>query len=238
MIRAILDAVIAARAEKRALALATNLQSGAQLAIAEGNELGDLVASPAIRTAAADVLRHDKPATITTNNGTVFVQPFNPPLRMFIVGGVHIAQALAPMAALAGYDVTVNDPRGSFASRERFPNVALSDQWPDEALAAYAPDSRTAIVTLTHDPKLDDPALALALRSPAFYIGALGSRKTHAARLERLAEQGFSGEELIRINGPLGLALGGRSPAEIAIATLAQATQALHANGHRQRSVA
>lgn len=237
MKRAILDAIIAACAEKRTLALATNLQSGAQVAMAEGNELGDLVASPAIRTAAADVLRHDKPATITTNDGTVFVQPFNPPLRMFIVGGVHIAQALAPMAALAGYDVTVSDPRGSFASRERFPNIALSDQWPDEALAKFEPDGRTAIIALTHDPKLDDPALALALRSPAFYIGALGSRNTHAARLERLTAQGFSGEALARINGPLGLALGGRSPAEIAIATLAQATQTLHANGQQQRSM-
>ncbi len=234
MKRAILDAVIAARAQKRALALATNLKSGAQLALTEADSLGDLEASPAISAAAANALRHDKPVTIASNDGPVFVQPFNPPLRMFIVGGVHIAQALAPMGALAGYDVTVNDPRGSFASQVRFPNVALSEEWPDEALAAYAPDSRTAIVTLTHDPKLDDPALAVALRSPAFYIGALGSRKTHAARLERLTGLGFSDEELSRIHGPLGLALGGRSPAEIAIAALAQATQALHANGQQK----
>lgn len=234
MKRAVLDAVIAARAEKRALALATNLKSGAQLAITDAGNLGDLAASPSISAAAVDALRHDKPITIESDDGPVFVQPFNPPLRMFIVGGVHIAQALAPMGALAGYDVTVNDPRGSFASRDRFPNVALSDQWPDEALAAYAPDSRTAIITLTHDPKLDDPALAAGLRSPAFFIGALGSRKTHAARLERLAALGFSDDDLSRIHGPLGLALGGRSPAEIAIAALAQATQSLHDNGQRK----
>jgi xanthine dehydrogenase accessory factor len=234
MKRAILDAVIAARAEKRALALATNLESGAQLAITDAGNLGDLEASPAINTAAVNALRHDKPLTIAGDDGPVFVQPFNPPLRMFIVGGVHIAQALAPMGVLAGYDVTVNDPRGSFASQERFPGVTLSDQWPDEALAAYVPDGRTAIVTLTHDPKLDDPALAVGLRSPAFYIGALGSRKTHAARLERLAALGFSDEDLSRIHGPLGLSLGGRSPAEIAIAALAQATQALHQDGRQK----
>ncbi len=234
MKRAILDAVIAARAQKRALALATNLETGAQLAITDAGNLGDLEASAAISAAATDALRHDKPLTITGDDGRVFVQPFNPPLRMFIVGGVHIAQALAPMGVLAGYDVTVNDPRGSFASQERFPGVTLSDQWPDEALAAYVPDSRTAIVTLTHDPKLDDPALAVGLRSPAFYIGALGSRKTHAARLERLAALGFSDEDLSRIHGPLGLSLGGRSPAEIAIAALAQATQALHQDGRQK----
>lgn len=234
MKRAILDAVISARAEKRALALATNLNSGAQLAITKESTFGDLKASPAINAAAAGALRHDKPVTVASDDGRVFVQPFNPPLRMFIVGGVHIAQALAPMGALAGYDVTVNDPRGSFASRDRFPNVALSDEWPDEALATYAPDHRTAIVTLTHDPKLDDPALAVALRSPAFYIGALGSRKTHAARLDRLAGLGFSDADIARIHGPLGLPLGGRSPAEIAIAALAQATQSLHANGQQK----
>ncbi len=234
MKRAILDAVIAARAEKRALALATNLESGAQRAITEADSFGDLDASPAISAAAADALRHNKPITVTTDDGPVFVQPFNPPLRMFIVGGVHIAQALAPMGALAGYDVTVNDPRGSFASQDRFPGITLSNLWPDEALAAYAPDHRTAIVTLTHDPKLDDPALAVGLKSPAFYIGALGSRKTHAARLVRLADLGFSDEDLSRIHGPLGLALGGRSPADIAIATLAQATQVLHGNGQRK----
>ena len=233
MKRAILDAVIAARAEKRALALATSLKTGAQLAMTDAGNLADLEASEAISAAAVNALRHDKPVTIDDDDGRVFVQPFNPPLRMFIVGGVHIAQALAPMGVLAGYDVTVNDPRGSFASQERFPSITLCEEWPDEALAAYAPDARTAIVTLTHDPKLDDPALAVALRSPAFYIGALGSRKTHAARLERLAGLGFSTEELSRIHGPLGLALGGRSPAEIAIAALAQATQALHAGGQK-----
>ena len=133
------------------------------------------------------------------------------------------------MAALAGYAVSMVDPRQSWATEARFPGVAIFDAWPDEALAALAPDSRTAVVTLTHDPKLDDPALAAAVRSQAFYVGALGSGRTHAKRLQRLATIGLEQPELDRIHGPIGLALGGRSPAEIAIAILAQMTQVLHA---------
>ncbi len=146
----------------------------------------------------------------------------NPPLRMAIIGGVHVAQALAGMAALAGFDVTVIDPRAAFASPARFPGVALSNDWPDEALRAFAPDARTAIVTLTHDPKLDDPALRAALASEAFYVGALGSRRTHAGRLERLAEAGLE-SEAARVHGPVGLDIGAATPGEIAAAILAQA---------------
>jgi xanthine dehydrogenase accessory factor len=131
---------------------------------------------------------------------------------------------------LAGYTVTVIDPRTSFASAERFPGVELSTEWPDEALAKLKPDRRTAIVTLTHDPKLDDPALAAALKSPAFYIGALGSRKTHAARLQRLGELGFKDSDFARIHGPVGLDIGAVSPAEIAISALAQITSVLRAD--------
>ncbi len=132
------------------------------------------------------------------------------------------------MAALAGYAVTVVDPRRAFATDQRFPGVAMIDDWPDDAMAALAPDSRTAVVTLTHDPKLDDPALQAALSSEAFYIGALGSRKTHAARLERLRQAGFDDGQLARIHGPVGLGIGARSPAEIAVSILAQITQVLH----------
>ncbi|WP_395832160.1 XdhC family protein, partial [Elstera sp.] len=141
-----------------------------------------------------------------------------------LVGAVHIAQAVIPMAQALGYAVTVIDPRQAFATPERFPGIALSTDWPDEALDALKPDSRTAIVTLTHDPKLDDPALTAALKSDAFYIGALGSRKTHTSRLQRLTEAGFTDADLQRIQGPVGLAIGAKTQAEIALSILAQIT--------------
>jgi xanthine dehydrogenase accessory factor len=141
---------------------------------------------------------------------------------------VHIAQSLVPMAAIAGYAVTVVDPRGAFATDARFPGVTLATDWPDDALTALDPDRRTAIVTLTHDPKLDDPALHVALRSPAFYIGALGSRRTHARRVERLREAGFNDKEIGRIHAPIGLDIGAVSPAEISISILGQITEILH----------
>jgi xanthine dehydrogenase accessory factor len=143
------------------------------------------------------------------------------------VGAVHIAQALAPMASLAGYHVTVVDPRRAFATDSRFPDVAMTRDWPDEALAALAPDRRTAVVTLTHDPKLDDPALDVALRGEAFYVAALGSRRTHAGRLERLRALGHGEAALARIHGPAGLEIGAVSPAEIAVSVMAEMTRAL-----------
>jgi xanthine dehydrogenase accessory factor len=169
-------------------------------------------------------VRADRGETVETPSGRVFLNVFNPPLRLIIVGAVHIAQPLARMAAEAGYDVAVVDPRRAFGSAERFPGVTLSNDWPDEAIAAMKPDRRTAIVALTHDPKIDDPALSVVLRSDVFYIGALGSRKTHAGRLARLREHGFDDATLARIQGPIGLDIGARSPAEIAIAILAQMT--------------
>lgn len=151
----------------------------------------------------------------------------NPPLRLAVIGAVHIAQALLPMARLAGYDPVLIDPRGAFASASRFPGETLVEDWPDEALAALAPDARTAIVTLTHDPKLDDPAIRVALRSGCFYLGCLGSKKTHARRVERLQEAGFTEAEMARIHAPVGLDIGARTPAEIAVSVLAQITQVL-----------
>ncbi len=151
----------------------------------------------------------------------------NPPLRLVVVGAVHIAQALLPMARLVGYDPHLVDPRAAFASQGRFPGEVISLDWPDEALGAIGIDARTAVVTLTHDSKLDDPALITALRSDAFYIGALGSTRTHAKRLERLRASGLTEEDFERIHAPVGLNLGARSPAEIAVATLAQITLAL-----------
>ncbi len=157
----------------------------------------------------------------------VFIGIHNPPLRLAIVGAVHIAQALVPMARIAGYDPVIIDPRGAFGSEARFPGETILDDWPDEALATYGLDTRTALVLLTHDPKLDDPALHIALRSGAFYIGALGSKRTHAKRVERLTQAGFDAETIARIHGPVGLDIGASGPPEIAVSILAQMTQIL-----------
>ena len=223
MKRATLDALLAARAAKRPTVLLSPLDGGEQRVA----EPGDGALPPVLAQAVDDALRDDRSRTVDTPDGRVFVQAFNPPLRLVVVGAVHIAQALAPLAVTLGYEVTVVDPRRSFATGERFPGVRLDTDWPDEALERLAPDTRSAVVTLTHDPKLDDPALHAALRSPAFYIGCLGSTRTHARRLDRLRDAGFDDAALARIQGPLGLAIGARSPAEIALAALAQITSVL-----------
>jgi xanthine dehydrogenase accessory factor len=220
MKRELLDALLADRAAKKPVVLATTLGTGAQwLICANGCTPG---APDAIVAAARAALAEDKSQTVESPDGLVFLQVHNPPLRMIVVGAVHIAQALAPMAALAGYQVTVVDPRGAFATEDRFPGVTVSDDWPDEAMEALALDSRTAVVTLTHDPKLDDAALEVALKSDAFYIGSLGSKKTHLARTKRLARLGIETDAIARIHGPAGLPIGSRAPAEIAVAILAQ----------------
>jgi xanthine dehydrogenase accessory factor len=147
---------------------------------------------------------------------------------MIVVGAVHIAQFLAPMAAMTGYDVVIVDPRGAFATDERFPGVSLVNEWPDDAMPKLGLDRRTAVVTLTHDPKIDDPALIAALSSDVFYIGSLGGRRTHSSRLERLRAEGFSEADLGRIHGPVGLDIGAISPAEIAVSILGEVTEILH----------
>ena len=156
-----------------------------------------------------------------------FINVYPPPLRMMIVGAVHVSQSLVPLARQLGYRVLLVDPRDSFAAASRFSDVAADTRWPDEAFAEWKPDGGTAVITLTHDPKIDDPALAAALDSDAFYIAALGSRRTHAQRIERLAAQGFAADALARIDGPAGLAIGAATPAEIALSILAGATAAL-----------
>lgn len=229
MRRELLAAVIEAQRAKRPVALVTVLDGGAQALMArEGLVAGDRdLAVDAIIAAAADAIADDRCNSLETDHGQVFVQVLNPPLRMAIVGAVHISQALAPMAGLLGYEVTVIDPRRAFASGDRFPDVGVVVEWPDDALRELAPDRRTAVITLTHDPKLDDPALAVALESTAFYIASLGSTRTHAARVERLRQAGFDDADIARIHGPAGLPISARSPAEIATAILAQATQQL-----------
>lgn len=222
MQKPILDQLLRDRAAKRAVALATNLVTGnAQLLYLTDNSPAELAQQARI------ALREDKARTVETAEGEVFINVFNPPLRLLIAGAVHIAQPLARMAAITGYDVTIIDPRRAFATEDRFPGVTLVTEWPDAGVAALQPDARTAIVTLTHDPKLDDAALKTALNSGSFYIGCLGSKKTHAARLERLRMAGFDEAALGRIHGPVGLAIGAKSPAEIAISILSQMTSVL-----------
>jgi xanthine dehydrogenase accessory factor len=229
MKRATFDALQSARAAKRAVVLATALKDGRQSLIDGDKAAGDLPLNETLRAAARRALRDDKSHTIESEAGPVFVQAFNTPLRMLIVGAVHIAQALAPIAVTAGYAVTIIDPRRSFATTERFPGVTLTHDWPDEAMDALKLDARTAVVTLTHDPKIDDPALERALRSDCFYIGCLGSTRTHKARLARLAEQGFGEKDFARLHGPIGLDIGAQSPAEIAISIVAEVTAVLRA---------
>lgn len=212
----LIDELADLAAARQPAALVTELESGTQSVFTVANANGEV----------AQAIQDDRSGELMLDGKRCFVLVRNPPSRIIIIGAVHITQALAPMATLAGYDVTVVDPRGAFATADRFPGVTLSQDWPDEALETLKPDQRSAIITLTHDPKLDDPALAGALRSPAFYIGALGSRKTHASRLERLHALGFTEAEMARIHGPAGLDIGAKSPAEIAVSVLAQLTAA------------
>ena len=226
MKREVLDELLSARRAKRPAAIVTDLESGEQWLFEPRNPMPAGLAEdtvPAIRAA----LRADRAGPLALGGRELFINVWNPPLRMIVIGAVHIAQPLVHAARLAGFEVFVIDPRHSFAADARFPDVSIATQWPDEALAALAPDARCAVVALTHDPKLDDPALAFALRSEVFYIGALGSRKTHAKRVDRLREQGFSHEEIARIRGPVGLAIGAQTPPEIAISIVAEVIQQL-----------
>lgn len=221
----ILQALIEARGDRQPLIRATHLGTGDDRLIRPGAE-----GEPAeIAGAVADAFRNDRSRAIETAEGPLFLEVHNPALRFVIVGAVHIAQALAPIARLTGYDVHVIDPRGAFASAHRFPGDKVSADWPEDVLAKDPPDARTAFAALTHDPKIDDPALDIALKSECFYIGALGSKKTGAARMDRLRERGFTDDQLSRIHGPIGLPIGARSPAEIAIAIMAEVVNTLRA---------
>lgn len=220
MKRDTLNALRQARRDGVAVALVTSLPAGEQRLVLGG--AGAIAQDEPLAAEVARALAADRAEVVTSEGIEYLIEPHNPPLRLVLVGAVHLAHPLAAMARLAGFAVTIVDPRRTFATRERFPEVPLVVQWPDEALRALSPDARTAVVTLTHDPKLDDPALIEALRTPAFYVGCLGSKKTHAARLERLAAAGFDAAALARLHGPVGLAIGARAPAEIAVSILAQ----------------
>jgi len=207
------------------------------LASGEERLIEDLSDSSALGRAAADAARNDRSGIVEIDGQRWFIEVHNAPLDLRIVGAVHIAQVLAPMAALADYRVTVIDPRTAFATPHRFPDVSLSHDWPDEAIAKAPLGPRSAVVVLTHDPKIDDPAVIAALNSRCFYIGALGSRKTHEARLARLKSHAMTDEQLARVHGPVGLAIGARSPAEIAVSIVAEMTMRLRADAGRERSV-
>jgi len=225
--RALLVELLAARRDRRQVVLATPLTGGAHRLIPVGPD-GQSVAATAVPEAqVAEVARRDEAQVVDAAGGAVLLEPHLAPLRLVIVGAVHVAQPLAEMAGLAGFAVTIVDPRRAFATAARFPGQALIVAWPDAAIAELAPDARTAVVTLTHDPKLDDPALIAALASPAFYVGCLGSSKTHAARRTRLGEGGVTAAALDRLHGPVGLAIGARTPAEIAVSILGEIVAAL-----------
>ena len=223
----ILDHVVAAARDHRSVALATDLATGRQLLLDDDQVEGDLALDDASARQGARGLAGRPQPTIETAAGPYSSRCSTPPHRCFIVGAVHIAQPLAKMLAMTDYAVTVIDPRESFATEARFPGIEMTSEWPDEALERLKPDRGSAVVALTHDPKLDDPALAAALRSDCFYIGALGSRRNHAVRCARLKEQGFTDSDVARIHGPIGLAIGAISPAEVAVSIVAQMTQIL-----------
>lgn len=213
---ATIDALAAATAARRPVAFAKRLSDAAEFI------LPDSAAPTPLNEAGATALATNKTGTVTVGDENWFIEARNPPPRLILVGGVHIAQTVVPLAAMTGFAVVLVDPRRGFGNQERFPGAAISNDWPDEAVRALRPDRQTAIVVLTHDPKLDDPALDEALRSEAFYIGALGSRKTHAARLERLAARGHDAIALARIHGPVGLNIGAVSAPEIALSVVAE----------------
>ena len=218
----ILKSLNAERAARRAAIVVTDVATGAQRFVAGADVEGD-----PLREVLESHLRSGKSGMEETPQGRVFLTVHVPPPRLVITGAVHISQALAPVARLLGYDVTIVDPRTAFASPERFPDVKLIAQWPDEALPPLGIDRYTAFVALTHDPKIDDPALLHALARDCFYIGALGSKKTHARRVDRLKAQGISDAAIARIHAPIGLAIGAVSPPEIAVAIMGDVTATL-----------
>ena len=205
------------RRARRAAVLVTDLSSGAQRLV----KAAEIAADP-MAEAIDKQLRMGKSASVEFEGKTYFLTVQAPPARLVVIGAVHVSQALAEMARLVDFDVTIVDPRTAFASEERFPNVRVIAEWPDKVLPEIGLDAYTGIAALTHDPKIDDPALKLALEAKCFYIGALGSKKTHAKRVERLAAAGFSPEQIGRIHAPIGLDIGAVSPAEIAVSVLAE----------------
>jgi xanthine dehydrogenase accessory factor len=224
----LLSTLNAERMARRAAVLVSDVSSGEQRIVRESE-----VASDRLADLLLERLRQGKSGLVEAGERQLFLTVQVPPVRVLVIGAVHISQALAPMAQGLDLDVTVVDPRTAFATPERFPGIAVLPEWPDEALPRLGLDRYTALVALTHDPKIDDPALTAALRAECFYIGALGSRKTHGRRVERLAQAGFSQGDLARIHAPIGLDIGAVSPAEIAVSILAEIVATLRADRRR-----
>ena len=232
---ALLERIIVDRAAKRAVVLVTDLRSGNQRLLYPLASDGDVAPGPESGVSVDDLLlesarvsvRDDRSGIVGHGDLKLLLDVFNPPVRVVLIGAAHIAQAMAAMAAINGFEVVVVDPRRAFATPERFPGVELVRDWPQKVLPGLRIDHRTAVVALSHDPKIDDLALQHAVGSPAFYIGALGSKRNHAGRMERLAGAGCSGADLARVHGPVGLDIGARTPAEIATAILAQVIERL-----------
>jgi len=229
----VLHALNAERAARRAVVLVTDVASGAQRLV----KAADAAKDP-LRETIEKRLRMGKSGMEETPQGRVFLTVHVPSPQLVITGAVHISQTLAPLGQLLGYDVTIVDPRTAFASIERFPDLKVIAQWPDVALPPLNVDRYTAFVALTHDPKIDDPALTHALARDCFYIGALGSRKTHARRIERLKSAGITDAQLARIHAPIGLAIGAVSPAEIAVAIMGEITATLRLKAEKEAEAA
>ncbi len=229
----ILHALNAERAARRAAVLVTEVESGAQRLV----KGADFAKDP-LRAVLEKRLRMAKSGMEESAQGRVFLTVYVPSPKLVITGAVHISQTLAPLGAMLGYDVTIVDPRTAFASIERFPDVKLLAEWPDVALPPLNVDRYTAFVALTHDPKIDDPALQHALSRECFYIGALGSKKTHAKRVARLKEAGLSDAAIARIHAPIGLPIGAVSPAEIALAIMSEITQTLRLKAEKEAEAA
>jgi xanthine dehydrogenase accessory factor len=222
----LLSTLNAERAARRAAIIVTDVASGKERLV----KAADVARDP-LRTVLAERLRSGKSGMVDSPEGRVFLTVHVPAPQLVITGAVHISQTLAPIGKLLGYDVTIVDPRTAFASIERFPDVKVIAEWPDKALPPLGIDHYTAFVALTHDPKIDDPALMHALSRDCFYIGALGSKKTHARRVAHLKEQGLSEADIGRIHAPIGLDIGAVSPAEIAVAIMAEITSRLREEG-------
>lgn len=223
----LLSALNAERAARRACALVTDMTTGAARLIRATELAMKPLNGSALGNAVADAIRKGRSGTVEIESKALFLTVHSPPVKLVLTGAVHISQALGPMAREVGFDMSVVDPRTAFATPERFPGVNLVAEWPDTALPRIGIDAYTAFLALTHDPKIDDPGLEAALRAGCFYIGALGSRKTHSGRVERLRQRGFADADIARIHAPIGLDIGAVSPAEIAVSILGEVIETL-----------